>query len=69
MATTRKKPNLLRKCPCCGRWRMNIERRRRNTAFCEEYDEMNYLTSCEDCFDEDWECYTELWEEFNHGRL
>lgn len=68
METARKKPNLLRKCHCCGRWRTDVTRRRRNTAFCEEYDEMNYLTSCKECFDEDWDYYAERWNEFYHSR-
>ena len=48
-------------CPICGESKPDVERRHRNTMYND--DESNYLTSCMDCFQEDWDYYQELWDD------
>lgn len=55
-------------CPCCNRYfRWPITTERRLTQYCEESN--NYMTACKECHIEDYDYYSELWREYNAGRL
>lgn len=56
-----------RRCPCCERLRRDVKRRARNTSYVD--DELNWLVSCLDCYQEDYEYYAELWRDYYHSRL
>ena len=56
-------------CPFCELPKDTIERRHRNTSYCEERDEDNYLSSFQECYDEDYEYYAEMWAEYYSGLL
>lgn len=55
-------------CPLCDR-EGTIERRHRNTKYCEDLDDLNYLLSCGECFDRDCEYYDEMWRDYYRGVL
>lgn len=57
---------LPRRCPCCERLRYDVKRRLRNTAFLD--DELNWLDSCLDCYQDDYEYYADLWHDYYHSR-
>lgn len=55
-------------CPCCGRWfRAKVKRRRQSTAYIDE--ESNYVTCCQECFDEIEIHWGEMWDDFYSGLL
>lgn len=55
-------------CPTCDRYfRYPVTTYRRNTAYCEERD--NWLTACEECHEEDFAYFKELWDVYNSSRL
>lgn len=55
-------------CPQCGRWfRHGVKRRRQNTAYVEE--EWNFVTACEECFEEIESYWEERWAEYYADRL
>lgn len=49
-------------CPCCGRLSPSVEKRSRNTCYLD--DDLNYLVSCLECFQMDWDYYQERWEDY-----
>lgn len=51
----------------CGRFFVYPKRRRLNTAYVDE--ELNYMTSCLDCYREIVEYYKERWADYYHGLL
>lgn len=54
---------LLGFCPCCGRYfRYPVTTARRNTAYVEEPN--NWLTACNECHEEDYCYYEELWADY-----
>jgi hypothetical protein len=59
--------SILGHCNCCGRYFMYPERRRLNTAYVNE--ESNWLTSCQECYDEACDHYAELWNDYYGGLL
>ncbi len=50
------------KCPCCERRSKSIESRRRNTRYVD--DDLNFITSCDDCFREDDRYWKEQWDDY-----
>ena len=48
-------------CPCCQRLR-KVEQRRRHTNYKTE--DLNYLTSCKDCFKADCEMLDSLFKDY-----
>ena len=53
-------------CPTCMRSDGEggkIKKRHRNTSFVN--DSLNYLISCKECWQEDWDYYQERWEDYN----
>lgn len=46
-------------CPCCQRF-MLIRKRRLNTAYVN--DESNWMISCDNCYEEAVEYYSDLWD-------
>lgn len=55
-------------CPVCGRWfRFDIKRRRQNTQY--EDEDLNFVTTCEDCFEEIQSYWDELWDWYYSTRL
>ena len=54
-------------CPCCGNHEPDIGVRYRNTAYVDE--DRNLLTSCGDCWLQDYLYYQDLWDDYNRGRL
>ena len=57
----------LKPCPCCERPSDTIARRHMSTAYAKE--ESNYLTSCQECFDEAEEYWRERWAEYYTGYM
>lgn len=53
-------------CPCCEREASDVERRRRNTQYTDE--ELNWLESCSECYEHDWEDFREMWDEYYRSR-
>jgi len=53
--------SLLIICPCCERLMPNVSTRRMNTAYTN--DALNYLESCEECFDSVCEYWDDMWSE------
>lgn len=48
-------------CPMCKKESATVERRRQNTAYLEE--ESNWVTVCEDCFEEiQWQ-WEQMWRD------
>ena len=45
----------------------NVVRRRQNTQYIQE--ESNWVTCCDDCFEEVEEYWAEHWAEYYNGRL
>lgn len=64
---SRKKRGSMKTCPCCERDMPDVERRHRNTAYVEE--ELNWLESCNECFQADWEHFADMWREYYGSRL
>jgi C4-type Zn-finger protein len=58
-----KKPR--QKCPCCSQWRATVERKRRNTRYVN--DELNYLTACRKCRQDDFAEFEEQWQSYYSG--
>lgn len=59
---------LLGYCPCCRRYfRWPVTTERRLTQYCDE--KQNYMTACKECHQDDYDYYSELWREYNAGRL
>lgn len=54
-------------CPCCEREMSDVEKRHRNTAYQNE--ESNWLESCGECFEQDYEFFQELWDDYYGSRL
>lgn len=52
------------RCIRCGRWGW-MKRRRLNTAYIN--DRYNWFVSCEDCYYETCEYYSEMWDELYRG--
>lgn len=50
-----------RKCPGCNRRRL-VKRRRLNTAFVD--DKKNFLLSCWECFQNEWDYYADQWSDY-----
>jgi len=50
-------------CPICEGEKDTVESRHRNTMYQDE--PSNWLESCKECFDEDWEHFQELWDDIN----
>lgn len=49
-------------CPMCETESETVERREQNTRYVKE--EMNFVTSCKECFDEIQEFWKEQWEDY-----
>ena len=54
-------------CPCCERYQQGVERRRMNTNYVEA--ESNFMTSCEECFEDSEAHWSEMWREYYSGCL
>lgn len=55
-------------CPRCNRYfRYTVKTQRRNTQYGEE--SSNWITACEECRDDDFEYFQELWDYYNSSRL
>jgi len=54
------------KCPLCERESDTVERRQLNTLYVEE--ELNYQTSCLECYEDTIEYYKECWQEYHQSR-
>ena len=55
------------KCLKCEQESETVQRRRQSTAYVDE--ESNWVTVCNDCFEEIEECWKELWEQYYGGRI
>lgn len=53
-------------CPFCNELSFYVKTRHRNTAYCDE--KSNYLTSCDKCYQEDYEYYDALWKEYKSSQ-
>lgn len=53
------------RCMPCKRWRLDLRKRRMNTAYHD--DKQNYVVCCVDCFQEICENYQDLWETYRSG--
>lgn len=49
-------------CVCCREYKLDVARRRLNAAYAN--DELNWLDSCGDCFEEAVEHYQDLWDTY-----
>ena len=50
-------------CPCCERYfRFGVKTQRRATAYVNE--DLNWLTACRVCHEDDDEYYADLWEQY-----
>lgn len=62
------KPSVIKYQMCgCGRCMPNVIRRRQNTQYMHE--ESNWVTCCDECFEEIEEYWAERWAEYYNGRL
>jgi hypothetical protein len=52
-------------CPFCKNFRENVERRRARTQYTD--DEMNFIVSCEECYDKDCEHWEQAWCDYYAG--
>lgn len=53
------------KCGCCGRSREDIKRQRMNCQYHDE--ESNWITCCQDCFEEIQRYWDDMWREYYAG--
>jgi hypothetical protein len=58
---------MLGKCKCCRQFKWSVKTRARNTAYVD--DENNYLKSCLECAERDYEYFKELWADYYSGCL
>lgn len=61
---TKLKKLLPKRCPTCCEYGWTIESRHRNSAYCQELNHLNYLTSCQKCYNIDYDLLQEQWEEY-----
>lgn len=50
------------KCPCCETETNDVERRRLNTNYYN--DDLNFLTSCQQCYEDTLAYYAERWQDY-----
>lgn len=67
MTSDELKAAAMRECPCCNRLSPDVKSRRRNTIYAD--DSMNFLESCQECWDNDNEHWEEMWSDYYAGRL
>jgi hypothetical protein len=59
-------PNgICKACVYCFTITATIEKRRLNTAYCDE--EQNWITSCQECYDDLYAMYEEQWKDYYSG--
>ncbi len=56
----------LKECPCCHNISSVVESRRLNTSYVD--DQLNFLESCDWCFEVACEYYDELWRDYYRSR-
>jgi len=60
----------LRRCPCCYRWFQHAGREIRNRPLntCYVLEELNWIYSCRECYEDAVAYYNELWCDYYHSR-
>ncbi len=56
-------------CPVCHQSTADVELRHRHTAYCEQHDKSNWMTSCLECYESDCAFMNEQWADYNGGRI
>ena len=54
-------------CPVCGEPKLDIAMRRLNAAYTD--DDLNWLISCRDCFDDQQFLLSEMWDDYRSAVL
>ena len=54
-----------KRCPHCQRWSQTVERRRMNTRYVN--DEQNWITECDECFEDTESYWADMWDDYYRG--